>query len=430
MITALIFLAIPKTVPLRGMALLDDISHRAFNYFWEQSPHTFALDRAPNYPGVAPRPASNNPASIATIGFELSACAIGAHNRWVSRKDALNRAIETAETMFTKAPEKDGWFYHWINPDDQSIMWGSEVSTIDSAIYFDGLMLADGFFKDPRLTEIANKTFARINWNFFLTNDGKMPNETFFSMGYHENAGFLDARWRDFNELMTLEIPAYALWDKMPIASWDKWDRDAVEYDGLHFFRGGALFMHQMAEGFFDFKNRRDRLGYDYWVDGKNATLAQIAYCKANPQHYEGYGANIWGLSACDVPDGYDANGAPVDVHDTGTLAPAAAVASAPFTPEESMKAADAFVKQYPDSYGIYGFTTGLNPSKHWHSDFVIGIDLGQVMLNIENYRDNGPHSWMMSQPRVKKAFERIGLKVTSEGPVNSRALYVEPKGS
>jgi hypothetical protein len=425
MITTLIFLAATAPTQLHGMALLNDVSHRAFNYFWEQSPHTFALDRAPNYPGVAPRPDSNNPASIATIGFEMSACAIGAHNHWVSRKDALSRALETAETMYTKAPQKDGWFYHWINPKDQSIMWNSEVSTIDSAIFFDGLMLADGYFKNPQLTEIANKIFARINWKFFLTNDGQVPNEPFFSMGFHENDGFNSSRWHDFNELMTLEIPAYALWDKMPIDSWNKWDRMPVEYDGYHFCRGGALFMHQMAEGFFDFKSRRDHLGYDYWVDGKNETLAQIAYCKANPLHYVGYGANIWGLSACDVPDGYDANGAPVDVHDSGTLAPAAAVASAPFTPEESIKAAEAFVSKYPQSYGTYGFTTGIDPSKNWRSDFVIGIDLGQVMLNIENYRDNGPHDWMMSQPRVKRAFERIGLKVTNEGPVNSRPFFI-----
>ena len=84
--------------------------------------------------------------------------------------------------------------------------------------------------------------------------------------------------------------------------------------------------------------------------------------------------------------------------------------------------------EKYPESYGTYGFTTGLNPSKKWRSDYVIGIDLGQVMLNIENARDNAPHKWMMSQPRVKRAFKKIGLNVTHEGPLDRRSMYIAPK--
>jgi hypothetical protein len=428
MIASVVLAMVTGASQLHGAALLDDVSHRAFNYFWEQSPNTFTLDRAPNYPGVSPRPEANNPASIASVGYELCACAIGSHNHWVSKNEGLRRAILTATTMYEKAPQKNGWFYHWINPKNYTTMWNSELSTIDTSIFLNGLMMAEGYFKSPKLTAIANKIYHRIDWKFFLTDGGKEPNQIFFSMGFHESDGFNTYTWHDFNELMHLEILSYVLWDKMPIASWNNWDRVPKEYHGLHFLRGGALFMHQMAAGFYDFKNRRDRLGYDYWVDGRNATLAQIAYCNENPKNFEGYGGNIWGLSACDVPDGYNANGAPVDVSDTGTLAPAAAVASAPFTPSESIKAAEAFVKKYPESYGKYGFTTGITPSKKWKSDFVIGIDLGQVMLNIENWRDNGPHEWIMSQPRVKKAFEKIGLVITHEGPPASRPLYIAPR--
>jgi hypothetical protein len=424
MISTLLFIAASQSTHLKGRALLDDVSHRAFNYFWEQSPNTLTLDRAPNYPGAPKKPDNDNPASIAAVGYALCACAVGAHNHWVPQKIALQRAIKTARTVYEKAPSKKGWFYHWINPKVFQIMWGSEVSTIDSSLYLNGLLMAEGYFKDPELTRIANKTYERIDWNYFLTDGGRQPKREFFSMGYHDKDGFINATWHDFNELIHLEILAYTLWDKMPLASWNNWERNPVEYKGFHFLRGGSLFLHQMSAGFYDFRNRRDRLGYDYWVDGRNATLAQIAYCNENPKHQGGYGGDIWGLSACDIPNGYTANGAPVDVEDTGTLAPAAAAASALFTPNESIRAAEAFVTKYPESYGTYGFTTGIHPGKNWRSDFALGIDLGQVMLNIENFKDNSPHKWVMSQPRVEKAFNKIGLRVTHEGPTDSRKLY------
>lgn len=427
MFSTLICAAVTAQSPLKGQALVDDVSRRAFNYFWEQSPapNYFTLDRAPNYPGKLPH--EKTPASIAAIGYALSAYAIGSHRGWVPKRRALDRTIKTMERVLDKAPSHRGWFYHWFDPVTGERMWDCEVSTIDTSIFLNSLVMAEGYFKSPKLTALANKVYERIDWKFMLTDDGAKPDSLFFTMGWRPETKFIGARWDDFNELMHLYLIAYTLWPDMPKASWDKWKRNERIYKGIEFLRGGPLFLHQMANGWWDFKGRRDRLGYDYWVDSRNATLAQIAYCNDNPKGWKGYGGDIWGLSASDFPGGYTASGAPVDVNDVGTLAPVAATASMPFTPAESIRATEAFVHQYPKSYGTYGFTTGMDIGKDWYSKDIIAIDIGQAILNIEVARDEAPYKWMLSQKRVQKAYEIAGLKLTNEGPIEMRPLHRAP---
>lgn len=411
---------------LKGEALITDVSRRAFDYFWNESkaPHYQALDRARNSKSLAPH--DRTPASIAAVGYALAACAIGADRGWITRRRALERARAIASATLAHAPSHRGWFYHFYDPKTMERMWNCEVSTIDTSLYLNGLMVAEGYFRDAKLKTTADRTYARVDWRYMLTDDGAKPGSLFFTMGYSPENGFIGSRWDDYNELMHLYLAAYALWPEMPKDSWDKWVRTPVTYKGLEFFRGGPLFLHQMSQGFYDFKGRRDRLGYDYWVGSRNATLGQILYCTENPLKYKGYGKDIWGLSACDVPDGYGAQGTPPDVRDNGTLAPVSATASVLFTPKESIAATEAFVREFPESYGRYGFTTGFCPNQNWVSPDVIGIDIGQAMLNIENYQNGGPHRWMMRQPRVARALRKVGLLRTQEGRFTARKLRVE----
>lgn len=42
--------------------------------------------------------------------------------------------------------------------------------------------------------------------------------------------------------------------------------------------------------------------GIDYFENSRRATLAQRAYAIDNPGQWQGYGADVWGLTACDGP--------------------------------------------------------------------------------------------------------------------------------
>ncbi len=408
--------------------VLDDLSKRAVQFFWEQSEPTTGLtrDRGPNTKGGKQNNADI--CSIASTGYALASYAIGIERGWIPRKDGVARARLTLQTVLGKLEGSHGWYFHFVNGKTGKREWNSEVSSIDSGLLFAGMVLAERGLKDPEYSKLTQQILDRIDWNWMMTDGGAKPSSLTFCHGWKPEGGFLAHRWASFSEHPFLYVLGYSFWLGMPAGSWESWDRPKVEYKGLELITGGPLFMHQMSHGFFDFRDYRDSLGYDYFVEARNATLGNRAYCIENPKRFKGYGPDIWGLSACDIPDGYSAQGAPGWIEDNGTLAPAAAVASMPFTPQESLAAALGFKKQYPQAFGQYGFTTGINPSKDWVSPDVIGIDLGQMMLNIEAHRDGLPHRWMMGHPLVKKGYRKIGLQKTEEGPLDSRKLRIAPQ--
>lgn len=61
----------------------------------------------------------------------------------------------------------------------------------------------------------------------------------------------------------------------------------------------------------------------DYWEQVCNHTRINYAYCVDNPKGYAGYGADCWGLTASDIPDGYTASS---PTNDRGVIAPTAAL--------------------------------------------------------------------------------------------------------
>lgn len=400
---------------LKGKALLDDLSHRAVTYFWEQSHPTTGLtrDRAPNKIGGV----ENNPniASVASTGYALAAYAVGVNRGWLDREEALARTKRTLNSILNLVESKNGWYFHFVDWNTGKREWNCEVSSIDSGLLFAGMLIADAALRDKEISILTRMVMNRVDWKWMLTDGGEKPNEVLFCHGWKPESGFIKWRWGSFSEHMFLYVLGYAWYDEMPTNSWASFERPLVEYQGLKLLGGGPLFMHQMSQGFFDFRNYRDALGYDYFVEGRNATLANRGYCESNPEKFQGYSSSIWGLSACDIPDGYGAQGAPGWISDNGTLAPASAVASVIYTPKLSTFAAEAFLREYPESFGRYGFTTGINPTKKWQSPDVIGIDLGQMMLNIEIARDGSPYQWMMNRTETRKAYARIGLKRTIE---------------
>lgn len=428
MIGSIVALSLLKSTPaeLRDWKLLDDNSYRAFRYFVERSdPVTgYTKDRSRNFQEKDVD--DHYVASIAAMGFALSAYALGDHRGWIPRAEALKRTKNTVRHILNDAPKSHGWYYHWLNWKTGKIEWNSEVSTIDSAIMFCGMILAERAFKDPELTQMTNQVLQKIDWNYMLNNDGQKPGKKTFTMGYREGK-FLDAEWSEYSENAMIYLLALGLDPSLPDSLWESFERKKHQAYGQTVLSGGPLFMHQMSQIFFDFKGKRDRLGIDYWANSRVMTLLQQKYAAENPKKFVGYSKDIWGFSACDIPDGYGAQGFPGgylgDNFDNGTLAAPAALASMMFTPNESMASANAFYKQYREAYGRYGFSSGINPSKKWHSPDMIGIDQGQMMLGIENARDGWPNRVFMSSPIVLLGMKRAGFRETKEGPIEKRPI-------
>ncbi len=56
----------------------------------------------------------------------------------------------------------------------------------------------------------------------------------------------------------------------------------------------------------YDPRGVRDKYA-DYFVNNRNISIIQQKYAIENPQHYKGYGADDWGMSAVTGPHGYRA---------------------------------------------------------------------------------------------------------------------------
>ena len=402
------------TAVLKGDALIDDLQHRAVNFFWEQSnPKTgFTKDRASN---DAARPAPNNVASSASVGFALVAYPIGVQRRWIDRKAALARTRTTLAHLLTDWPQEHGWLYHFVDYDTNARAWNSEASTIDTSILLAGVLAAERYWKDPEVTRDAMAFARRIDWSWALTQGGAKPDERRITMGWSPENGFIKARWGDtFDECKMLYVQAYGLSD-VRADGWDDMTRTPVAYNGLDLLTGGPLFMHQMSESFYSFRGRRDRLGYSYGVESRNAALANRAYCVDNPKGMKAYGPSFWGLSACDFPGGYKAFGAPGWIEDDGTITPTSAVASYQWLPKEATAFAQAMRRDHPAAWGRYGFPNGYNPTANWVGPDVIGIDLGMMLCGVENGRTGLPMKLSASSPLVQRGMARAGLTTSAD---------------
>ncbi|KAG0923434.1 hypothetical protein G6F31_019508 [Rhizopus arrhizus] len=84
--------------------LFDDIERRTFQFFWDTTNEINGLtpDRYPSRPF----------ASIASVGFALTAYPIGIENGWVSRNQAIDRTLTTLKKAV--ATTAGSSFRRWI----------------------------------------------------------------------------------------------------------------------------------------------------------------------------------------------------------------------------------------------------------------------------------------------------------------------------
>jgi len=193
---------------------------------------------------------------------------------------------------------------------------------------------------------------------------------------------------------------------------------------GQTYVQYGALFTHQYSHCWVDFRNKRDAYmqtkGLDYYENSRRATLAQQAYCIANPgpkgtgfPDPAGYSATLWGLTACDGPTGYAAHGAPgPGTFDDGTIAPTAVLGSLPFAPEICLPTIQNIFDSYPALWGTYGLKDAFNLSRSpdWYDNDFLGIDQGPIVMMIENYRSGSVWTRFMQNPEITNGMTAAGF--------------------
>lgn len=435
---------VPAELPL----LFDDIQARTFRYFWELGDPKTGL--------VPDRHPSHSPSSIAAVGFALTAYPIGVERGYINRAEAIDRVLVTLR-FFDQAPQGPepegrtghrGFFYHFLDMRTGFRSGpGVELSTIDTTLLLAGVLFCQSYFDGPapaeaEIRDLAERIYSRVDWNWAAA---RPPIVT---MGWRPDVGFYDAEWRIYDESMILYVlglgsPTHPL----PDTAWSAYtkSRRLHEYRGQIHLNFPPLFGHQYSHIWIDFRDIYDdvmaKAGFDYFENSRRATLAQREYGKANPAGWKGYGADVWGLTACDGPDaqaavagrnvkfwGYFARGAAHGEElDDGTLAPTAALASLPFAPDIVVPAAVAMHRHYgAHLYSSYGFLDAFNPSipdgtpvkqgrvvpgAGWFDTDYLGIDQGPILAMIENHRNGFVWRVMRCNPHIQRGLLRAGFR-------------------
>ena len=409
----------PIATRLSDTKLLNEVERRAFRFFWEQADPKTGLvnDRAFNETGNNKDKSDYTVASIASTGYALAALPIAAEHHWVTRQSAYNRALLTLRWFHDKMPREHGWFYHFINKRTGERVWKSELSTIDTSLLLEGVLIAGQYWKGTEVSRLANAIYDRVDWTWMRTNGGAQPGKNLVAMGWRPESSFLKNDWDHYCELMLLYLLGMgSRRDPLPAASWSDWKRNEVSYGGRTTLAGGPIFLHQMAQAFYNFKGQRDALGYNYSVSAEQGTLINRQYCldKAQEKGRKTYGPDIWGLNACDGPDGYKAYEAPGD--EDGTVSPTGALAAILVTPRLAMRAGNAMYARYGDRiWGRYGFSDSFNVDRNWYDKDVIGIDLGMVLLALEDARTGLPWKLLVSHPATQRGWKAARFQKTTD---------------
>jgi len=400
------------TLSEKDQQFLDNTQRHAFNYFWDGfDPKT----------GLIADVHKGRRTSIASSGFALSAFCIGVDHGWVS-KDEVYRRVLLILNSYYKDPEdindfcvegNEGLFYHFVNVDTGKRHGRCEVSTIDSAILMAGVLHVMTYFKDTEVEELAIKVYKQAQWDKYLNNNkaitgGWKPAE--------EN--WFNPEYKGYNEyslvyLVALGSPSYPIpaesWDAYNSgngAAWLKLYDDIGPFKTPHGVMQPHAYLYQFPICWFDFRNKKDSYA-NHWEVAVNAIKANRRYTQ-NWGELVGYDEELWGWTACAGRDGYIGFDHPYD----GTLAPSAVLASLPFIPEESLRSIKYMHEKYGDKiWGKYGFVDSFNPHQDWYDNGFIGIDKGNEVLMIENFRNGGVWKMFMKNPFVRESMNKAGFK-------------------
>jgi len=431
---------------LTDAELLDSTQAKAANYFYEQATSSgFVKD-------IQTTPYS----STAATGFGLATFTImseryGTNSNWIYTPTQLrartNQILDNIILIQSKQVQDPisygthGMLYHFINSDNTNS--ASEVSTIDSALLFAGVITAGEYF-GGEVKEKANKIMSNVDWAFFQ----KTPENNFttkegntnmyqFTMAWSPSNGYAVQCWdMPTDEAMLISVLALATNPtnvnfQKSLFSWPRVTRTYAGYPVVNSYFG-TLFSYEFAHFFIDF----EKIGFDtpagindsapavdWWQNSINAAKANRQFCINNASTYSSYGPDSWGLSSVYRPNGnyYGELGAlptfSMAVSQDGTVAPYSSISTMPFFKNEDSGILannlgfrvlrNLYNTRYDTLWGIYGPKDSFNDKNAVSSNY-LGLDQGPIVISIENYKTGLVMNQFMKNTSIKAALKKV----------------------
>jgi hypothetical protein len=386
------------------------------------------------------------PSSVAAVGLALATIPVLVEHGVISREFAPEIALRRLRFFRDSphGPEPDatgyrGFYYHFLDMKSGRRVWQCELSTIDSAFLFAGMLTCAAYFdqdteEELEVRRLADELYRRADWQWALNGGAAI------SHGWRPETGFIPHWWTGYDEglllyLLGLGSPTFPLPAESYAAYCSTYQWKTIY--GREVLYSGPLFTHQLSHLWIDFRDLRDAFmrehGSDYFENSRKATYIHQEYAVHNPLEFAGYGELCWGITATDGPGwetrragngierqfyDYYARGAPYGPDD-GTIAPWVVVASLPFAPDIVIPTIRAMARLDLGMTARYGFKPSFNETYEvpksatgwWVTPYHFGIDQGPVVLMIENYRSGLIWNIMRRSPYVVAGLRRAGFQ-------------------
>jgi hypothetical protein len=404
-------------------ALLDEVQRSTFRFFWEGAHPAshLAPDRLTrSHSEGAAVPAG--PMAVGGTGFSIMAHLVAVERGWVSREAALARLSALIELLW-RAPCYHGAWPHFMDGDSGATIPFSRKDDggdlVETSYLCMGLLCARQYFdgaatEERRLRERITVLWEEVEWSWY-TRGGR----TVLFWHWSPNNGWaLEHEIRGWNECLITYVLAAAAprYPVEPLVYHRGFAAGRAYLNGRRYHGielplgpggGGPLFFAHYSFCGLDPRELRDAYA-DYWEQNVHHVEINRAHCIANPHRNKGYGPDCWGLTACDGPDGYSAHD---PEHDSGTIAPTAALSSWPYAPGAALLTLRHLLTAHGGRiWTRWGFVDAFCEARDWWADSYLAIDQGPIIVMIENHRSALLWRLFMSVPEVQAGLSRLGF--------------------
>jgi len=406
--------------------LLELVQRQTFRYFWEGAHPVsgLAFDRR----GTHEAGDTDDRIGVGGSGFGIMALLVAVERGWVTRDAALER-LGRMLGVLTRARCYHGAFPHFMDGQTGATIPFSRKDDggdlVETSFLCMGMLCARQYFdrdtpEERRLRHALTRLWEEVEWSWY-TQGGR---QVLYWHWSPNNGWAVDHEIRGWNEclityVLAASAPRYAV-DPSVYHDGFAAGREFLNGKSYHGYElplgpsyGGPLFFAHYSFCGLDPRGLVDRYA-DYWQQNVRHVLIQHAYCSANPLRHRGYGANCWGLTASDDPQGYAAHS---PENDNGTISPTAALSSLPYAPAESLHALRYFLAHPSERlWGRYGCIDAFCEARRWYAETYLAIDQGPILIMIENHRTSLLWKLFMSVPEVAAGLRRLGFTSPNAG--------------
>ena len=419
--------AAAATHPMTDDELLTMVEDASFHYYWDAAEPNSGMTRES-------QPGSDDMIALGASGFGVMAIIVGADRGFVRREAAVQRMLKIT-SFLEHADRFHGAWGHFISGRTGHVIphfqiYDDGADLVETSFMMQGLLAARGYYNrdtpaERELRARITKLWEGVDWDWFRATPKRDALYWHWSPNYGWDIHFRLEGWNEvmITYLLAIASPTHPVPPSIYYTGYTGHEGYGTPrtYFGITTTQSyipptatspgstGPLFFTHYSYLGYDPRGVRDRFS-DYFESNRALARISQAYSIANPNHFKGYGADSWGLTAVDGPDETYHEYKPF-LEDDGTIAPTGAVASYAYTPQASLAAIKHWYRDLGDRmWGIYGFTDSFNQQQDWYSGIYMGLNQAPQTVMIENGRTNLVWRAFMSNPEIREMQRKLGL--------------------